>query len=197
MLPFPEAFVYHDPLFGPYLEKTGAELISSATFEDDPELLAFLVPLPKGITVGISDVWRYFILYEESGIGILWRFLIFIIPPKHLVRQFSLVAREKLAGTYFSISSTKKIYELLRKNIERLPPWVWAVEMYADLSRFSNQEASAVWLFDATTRNISKPPHGLFAFCQHEVFNCWLEGMSVSNLVVRGPLRVQRNGISL
>jgi hypothetical protein len=196
--PFPEAFVYHDPLRGPYLEKSACELFAAARFDDCPDLVTFLVPVPKGVAVRISDVRTFFILYAERRTGILRPFVSWLMPPNHFSRQISLVAAEDLEGTYFDdLPANHELRLLLRRNLDRFPPWIWAVEMYHNLPRLKTREASAVWLFDATATDVNKSPHGLFGFCQHEAFSCWLRGCRVENVVVRGNLKVCRKRISL
>lgn len=198
--PFPEAYVYHDPLLGPYLEKSVWELLSAARFKDYPDQVAFLVPVPKGVTVRMSDVRFFFILFT-GGQGVLPRprsLLARIWPFKRPVRQFALVAGENLEDTYFGDLSTRhEVRRILRKNLKRLPAWIWAVEVYHDLSRLEAREASVVWFFDATQTDIKKWPYGLFGFCQHEAFSCWLKGVSAKNIVVRGNLKVRRQRIEL
>lgn len=65
--PFPEAFVYHDPMMGPYLERSVWELISAARFTKYPRIVAFVVPVPKGVAVRMSDVRSFLMLLTERG----------------------------------------------------------------------------------------------------------------------------------
>lgn len=195
--PHPEAIVYHDPLMGPYLETPASNLLNAATFKTHPSLVTFTVATPASVKFRLGDAWTYFLYYKMGYTNLNVKpFVGWLKSPDHVCQQQTLLRREDLVATYFSdLPASHGLPELIRGSIADLPSWIWGFEIYSDLSAFSRQEASAVWLFDATTSDPRTPPHGLFAMVQDETFHCWLPGLRIPYVVVRGRRRVERNRI--
>jgi hypothetical protein len=123
--PSPDAFVYHDPQFGPYLEKPILDLIFAGRFEKDPKVdpeeIAFLVPVPRGVVAKLSEVWECMLLCAYGKRELPQKHFGPLSRPPSVAHQFSLVNRENIADTYFSTSSAKVVKGLLQKNLSYLP----------------------------------------------------------------------------
>ena len=192
----PEAFIFHDPLMGPYIEKNATDLIEAGFFDNDQDHVIFLTLSPNKVNLTINNMMeeytRFFSCEKNGEIkshGVADR-----------IAQFNLIHRDDFLETYFSsFDHVATDFIKFNNNISNLPSWMWVIELFDDLPLLSEDLASSIFISDATDEFKKKHFHAsnIFAhYCDGKI-QCWNNEIKFPEPPVATLIKIRRKGIDI